>query len=174
MLEIGTLRRAAILAALLLAGAGITFFSLYTLSPSSAPSGQFELGAIEIATSSGTRQIDVELAKTQAEQSQGLMYRTSLPDNRGMLFLHQTPGEVRMWMRNTYIPLDMVFIRADGIVHRIAAMAEPLSDDVIASQGAVTAVLELNGGAAQRLGIKPGDRVRHPHFTSAAQPAGHR
>jgi hypothetical protein len=70
-----------------------------------------------------------------------------------------------MWMRNTYIPLDMVFIRPDGTVHRIAAMTEPLSETTIASGGDVSAVLELNGGAAARLGLKVGDKVRHGHFT---------
>jgi hypothetical protein len=69
-----------------------------------------------------------------------------------------------MWMHNTYIPLDMVFIRADGTVHRIEKRAEPLSDRIIASQGPVSAVLELPGGDAERLGLKPGDRVRHSIF----------
>ena len=69
-----------------------------------------------------------------------------------------------MWMRNTYIPLDMVFIRADGVVHRIEAWTEPLSDDIISSHGEVSACLELAGGAAERLGLKPGDRVAYPLF----------
>jgi uncharacterized membrane protein (UPF0127 family) len=73
-----------------------------------------------------------------------------------------------MWMHNTYIPLDMVFIRADGTVHRIESRAEPLSDHIIRSDGQVSAVLELPGGAAERLGLKPGDRVRHPFFSAAA------
>jgi uncharacterized membrane protein (UPF0127 family) len=67
-------------------------------------------------------------------------------------------------MRNTYIPLDMVFIRADGIVHRIEARTEPLSETIISSRGDVTACLELAGGAAERLGLKPGDRVEHSYF----------
>jgi hypothetical protein len=69
-----------------------------------------------------------------------------------------------MWMRNTYIPLDMVFIRADGTVHRIEAMTEPHSEEIIASKGPVTGVLEIAGGAAARMGLKPGDTVRHRHF----------
>jgi hypothetical protein len=71
-----------------------------------------------------------------------------------------------MWMRNTYIPLDMVFIRADGTVHRIEPRTEPLSERIIASRGPVSAVLEIAGGAAERLGLKPGDKVRHPLFGS--------
>ena len=81
-----------------------------------------------------------------------------------MLFPYSEAREITMWMRNTYIPLDMVFIRADGIIHRIEVRAEPMSERIIASQGEVSAVLELAGGAAERLGLKAGDRVRHPLF----------
>ena len=88
-----------------------------------------------------------------------------------MLFFYETPQEITMWMRNTYIPLDMVFIRADGTVHRIEARTEPLSENIIASRGDVTACLELAGGAAERLGLKPGDRVEHRFFKPAAKPA---
>ena len=86
-----------------------------------------------------------------------------------MLFFYETPQEITMWMRNTYIPLDMVFIRADGTVHRIEARTEPLSEDIIASRGDVVACLELAGGAAERLGLKPGDRVDHRLFRSAGK-----
>ena len=73
-----------------------------------------------------------------------------------------------MWMRNTYISLDMVFIRADGVIHRIEARTEPMSERIISSEGPVAAVLELAGGAAERLGLKPGDRVRHSIFGTKA------
>jgi uncharacterized membrane protein (UPF0127 family) len=108
--------------------------------------------------------IDVEMAETPKEKELGLMFRTELADNQGMLFPYGAPQEVTMWMHNTYIPLDMVFIRADGTVHRIEQRAEPLSDRIISSEGQVSAVLEMAGGAAQRLGLKPGDRIRHPLF----------
>jgi uncharacterized membrane protein (UPF0127 family) len=108
--------------------------------------------------------IDIEIALAPQEKALGLMFRTELADGRGMLFPYESPREVTMWMRNTYIPLDMVFIRADGVVHRIEKRAEPLSDRTISSHGPVTAVLELPGGAAERLGLKPGDRVRHSTF----------
>jgi uncharacterized membrane protein (UPF0127 family) len=123
-----------------------------------------------LVTSAGKETpIDAEIAEEPEEKRLGLMFRTELPDGRGMLFPYGEPREITMWMHNTYIPLDMVFIRADGRVHRIESSAEPLSDRIIASQGPVTAVLELPGGAAERLGLKPGDLVRHPLFAAPAR-----
>ncbi|MDX2309670.1 MAG: DUF192 domain-containing protein [Hyphomicrobium sp.] len=117
-----------------------------------------------IVTAGGRRSFTVEIADEPAEQSLGLMYRTALAAGTGMLFVHPKPKELAMWMRNTYIPLDMVFIRADGIVHRIASNTEPMSETLIPSKGLVTGVLEIGGGEAQRLGIKPGDKVEHRLF----------
>jgi hypothetical protein len=128
---------------------------------------RFARDTLDIVTAGGTRTLDIEVAVSPSEQAQGLMFRTELADTAGMLFLHPVAGEIRMWMRNTYIPLDMVFIRADGTVHRIAERTEPMSEEVIPSNGSVAAVLEIAGGAAQRLGIKPGDTVRHAHFGTA-------
>lgn len=108
--------------------------------------------------------IDVEIAEEPKEKALGLMFRTELPEGTGMLFPYERPQEVTMWMRNTYIPLDMVFIRADGVVHRIEAHTQPMSEEIIASDGPVSAVLELPAGAAAKLGLKPGDRVRHARF----------
>jgi uncharacterized membrane protein (UPF0127 family) len=121
-----------------------------------------------LTTGAGSKMIDIEVAAMPDQQALGLMFRTSLADTKGMLFPYCRPRELTMWMRNTYIPLDMVFIRACGTVHRIEVNAEPLSERVISSGGPVTAVLELAGGAAERLGLKPGDKVRHPHFQSPA------
>jgi hypothetical protein len=164
-----TSRRAAVLAALAFAvGAAVLAFwrtSAEWGEPANAQ--RFSHDTLELVTAAGVRKIDIELAVTPSEQAQGLMFRTGLADTHGMLFLHPAPGEIRMWMHNTYIPLDMIFIRADGTVHRIAARTEPMSDAVIASHGEVTAVLELNGGAAERLGLKVGDTVRHAHFKAA-------
>jgi len=117
-----------------------------------------------LATVRGERKIIVEIAETDRQKALGLMFRTKLADDRGMLFVYGAPQEITMWMKNTYIPLDMVFIRDDGRVHRIAANTEPLSEDIIASKGAVSFVLELAGGAAERLGLKAGARLRHPLF----------
>jgi uncharacterized membrane protein (UPF0127 family) len=112
--------------------------------------------------------IDVEIAEAPKEKELGLMFRTELPHGTGMLFPYEAPREVTMWMHNTFIPLDMVFIRPDGVVHRIEERAEPMSDRVIYSQGPVSAVLELPAGEAARLGLKPGDRVRHAYFGAKA------
>jgi len=125
---------------------------------------------LKLLTASAERVIDVEVTETPEEKAQGLMFRTRLADTSGMLFFYDTPQEITMWMRNTYIPLDMVFIRADGIVHRLEARTEPLSEDIIASRGDVVACLELAGGGAERLGLKVGDRVEHRLFKVAAKP----
>jgi len=119
---------------------------------------------LKLHTAAAVRTINIEIADTAQEKAQGLMYRTSLADTQGMLFFYDTPQEITMWMRNTYIPLDMVFIRADGIVHRIEARTEPLSEAIIGSRGEVSACLELAGGATERLGLKRGDKVEHRFF----------
>lgn len=120
------------------------------------------------AESGAAVSFDVEIAVTEAEKALGLMYRTNLPLGRGMLFPYANAHEITMWMRNTYIPLDMLFIRSDGSVHRIEANTQPLSESVIASGGPVTAVLEIAGGSAAKFGIKPGDKVRHAIFSGDA------
>jgi uncharacterized membrane protein (UPF0127 family) len=119
---------------------------------------------LKLHTAATVRVINVEIADTPQEKAQGLMFRTSLADDQGMLFFYDTPQEITMWMRNTYIPLDMVFIRADGTVHRIEAWTQPFSESIISSGPNVVACLELAGGAAERLGLKPGDRVEHTLF----------
>jgi uncharacterized protein len=120
--------------------------------------------ALVLKTSAGDKTIDTEIADTSEQKAMGLMFRTSLADTAGMLFPYTPPTEITMWMKNTYIPLDMVFIKANGTVHRIAVRTEPLSEKVIASEGECAAVLELAGGAAERLGLKVGDRVLHGLF----------
>jgi uncharacterized protein len=134
-----------------------------------APSAEAKMRreTLTLVTAAGERKIDIEVAETMEEKALGLMFRTTLADTAGMLFPYGSPQELTMWMRNTYIPLDMVFIRADGVVHRIEVRTTPLSEKVIASEGNVTAVLELAGGASERLGLKPGDRVLHSHFKTA-------
>jgi uncharacterized protein len=109
----------------------------------------------------------IEVAATEREKALGLMFRTELGDSQGMLFPYAAERGLQMWMHNTYIPLDMLFIRADGTIARIEERAEPLSDRVISSGAPVLAVLEIPGGAAARLGIKAGDKVRYPIFSGA-------
>ena len=125
---------------------------------------------IEPAGGGASHAFDIELASTEQEKAVGLMFRTKLADTEGMLFPYGNAQIMMMWMHNTYISLDMVFICGDGVIERIEAQAEPLSDRVISSGAPVTAVLELAGGAAERLGIKPGDRVLHTAFDAAKKP----
>jgi uncharacterized protein len=124
----------------------------------------FPEAELVVESSTGSHRFTVELALTPEQQRRGLMFRRELADDRGMLFDFGTERPVTMWMRNTYIPLDMIFIRADGTIHHIAEDTTPLSDATIVSRGPVRAVLEVNAGTAERLGIAPGDRVRHEIF----------
>ena len=119
---------------------------------------------LEIATKSGVRVFSVEMATTEEEKQTGLMYRKELPDGKGMLFDFSPEQQISMWMKNTYISLDMIFIRADGRILRIAENTEPLSTRIISSGGLAMAVLEVAAGTAQKYGIQPGDRVAHPLF----------
>jgi hypothetical protein len=122
---------------------------------------------LAIRTADGAEhRFTVEVARARAEQEQGLMFRESLAEDRGMLFDWGGMVEASMWMKNTLIPLDMLFIDADGVILEIFANTVPGSLDVITAGVPVRAVLELKGGAAKRLGLKPGDRVRHPIFTT--------
>lgn len=127
------------------------------------PAGQQTL---EIASKTGVHMFSVEIADNDAEREKGLMYRRELPDGRGMLFDFHREQEVSFWMQNTYIPLDMIFIRADGRIFRIAENTEPLSTRLIPSGGPVRAVLEVIGGTARKLGIEVGDRVASPIFNA--------
>jgi uncharacterized membrane protein (UPF0127 family) len=132
------------------------------LAAAAAQAQSFEPLAV---VSSGARHaFQVEVMRDDAERAQGLMYRRSLAPDRGMLFDFGRVEPVSMWMKNTYIPLDMLFIRPDGTIARVAANAEPLSTQTIPSGEPVVGVLEVAGGTAARLGIKPGDRVEHPMF----------
>jgi uncharacterized protein len=121
---------------------------------------------LEIATKSGVQVFSVEMATTEEEKTTGLMYRKELPDGKGMLFDFSPEQQISMWMKNTYISLDMIFIRADGRILRIAENTEPHSTKIISSGGLAKGVLEVIAGTAQKYGIKPGDRVAHPLFNS--------
>ena len=123
-----------------------------------------ELQNLEIVSQSGVHVFSVEFAATDEERERGLMFRKELPDGHGMLFDFKADRDVAMWMKNTLIPLDMIFIRSDGRISNIAESTEPMSTRIIPSRGAVRAVLEVPGGTAKRLGIKVGDRVAHPMF----------
>jgi len=107
----------------------------------------------------GSHRFTVEVARTAAEQARGLMYRRSLGPDRGMIFPLAQPEQATFWMKDTYIPLDLIFIRADGSIANVAANARPRDEHLIASEGMVSEVLEIPGGRAAQLGIVPGDRV---------------
>jgi len=119
---------------------------------------------LTIKTATATHVFRVELATTPDQQRQGLMYRRSMPSDAGMLFLYDNGSKVTMWMANTYIPLDMVFIGPTGRITHIVERTVPQSTELIGSNGPVRAVLELNGGTTSRLGIRVGDKVEHAAF----------
>jgi uncharacterized protein len=127
----------------------------------------FPKGEVTIVSAGGRHRFQVELATTPEQMAQGLMFRKSLAEDAGMLFDYGRPEPASFWMKNTLIPLDMIFIGADGRIVNIHERAVPLSLDAINSAGPVRAILEVNGGTASRLGIKPGDRVENPIFGSA-------
>ncbi len=136
-------------------------------SPADAQQGlaSFPRDSLVLHTADGTeRALDVELAVNREQQAQGLMYRQSLAADAGMLFIYRPARPVSMWMKNTLIPLDMLFIAEDGEIVKIVERAVPLSLTTISSDRRVRAVLEINGGMVNRLGIRPGDRVVHPAF----------
>lgn len=149
--------------------AALVFLGLLSVMPTrvSAQQSGFRHDKLTLETATGRYELAIEVAESAQQKALGLMYRTKLPDNYGMLFPYGQPQEITMWMRNTYIPLDMVFITAAGTVHRIEVKAEPLNERVIASKGAVVAVLELPGGAAERYGLKAGDKVVYSGFGTA-------
>jgi uncharacterized membrane protein (UPF0127 family) len=130
------------------------------LAAATSAAGAAGFNRLTIDTAQGSQAFSVELARTPDEMSLGLMYRQSMAADAGMLFVYPSDQEVTFWMQNTEIPLDMLFIAGDGRIRRIAERTIPFSTTPIPSVDEVRAVLELNGGTAARLGIKPGDVVR--------------
>ncbi len=120
--------------------------------------------ALSVLTAKGERRFTVEVVREEADRNRGLMFRKSLAADAGMLFDYDPPQEVSFWMKNTLIPLDIIFIGTDGRIIKIAARTTPLSLEPIPSGGVVRGVFEIKGGGAAKLGINVGDRVRHPIF----------
>ncbi len=121
-------------------------------------------GKIEILASQGSLTFSIEIADDPDAQARGLMFRPALPADAGMLFIFDPQRPANFWMRNTMIPLDMIFIDDTGRVESIAERTDPYSEQVSSSEGDVRAVLEINGGLSRELGIGPGDQVIHPAF----------
>lgn len=137
---------------------------LFAVPAAAQPQPTLPQSDLVIVTEKGPQRFKVELADNDASRARGMMFRTSMAPDAGMLFDFGQEQTVSFWMRNTLIPLDMLFIKADGTILNIHQRAIPRDETGITSAGPVRAVLELNGGTAARLGIRPGDRVRHAVF----------
>lgn len=142
------------------------------LLAASAAAGQAACApdVVELKGPRGTARFAVELADTDAERARGLMFREKLASSAGMLFVYDRPGRAAFWMKNTLIPLDMIFAGPTGTVLRVHENAVPHDETPIDGGEGVLAVLEINGGLARRLGIGPGTVMRHPAF-AAGPPA---
>ena len=144
--------------------------SLAACQPStgnSAPLGQSAAGLdlipLTVTSKGKVHRFTVEVAATPEQQTMGLMNRSSMAADRGMIFPFPEPRPASFWMKNTLIPLDIIFVRTDGTIANIAANAVPLSEEPMSSEGIVGSVLELNGGQSAELGIGPGDKVEWQH-----------
>jgi hypothetical protein len=124
-----------------------------------------EFEPLNIIAKSGLHRFQVEVARTDQDRATGLMHRKELPEGRGMLFDFAREQEVSMWMENTYVSLDMIFIRRNGRILSIAENTTPLSRAIVSSKGPAFAVLEVVAGTAKKLGLAPGDQVAHPLFS---------
>jgi uncharacterized protein len=122
---------------------------------------QERLEKLQIISGTTTHSFQIEVMRSNEERAKGLMFRQFMPQDRGMLFDFNDEQLITMWMRNTYIPLDMLFIKADGRIHRIHERAQPLDETTISSGGNVRYVLEINGGVASKLGLKAGDMMKY-------------
>ncbi len=149
-----------------------TLALLLSLAAAGASAGApCDPGTITILTGEGKARFAVEIADEPAEQARGLMFRPHLDDDAGMLFVYEKPRRARFWMKNTMIPLDMIFIDDTGRVESIAVRRDTYSERGSASEGPVRAVLEINAGLSEELGIDPGDQAIHPAFEAAPEAA---
>jgi hypothetical protein len=126
-------------------------------------------GKIEIITDQGNQTFSIEIADEPQEQARGLMFRPSMPTDAGMLFIFDQPRQANFWMRNTMIPLDMIFIDDTGKVDSVAERSDTYSEQVSSSKGDVQAVLEINGGLSRQMGIGPDTQVIHQAFENAPE-----
>ena len=145
----------------------LTFLLAFAALPAGAQDGpqpKLKVESLEILTKTGIRVFQVEMAESQEQQRIGLMFRKEVPDGEGMLFDFRVSRPVAMWMQNTIVSLDMIFIRSDGTIANIAKATTPFSLATVESYGPVTAVLEVAAGSADRYGIAAGDKVSHRIF----------
>jgi len=125
------------------------------------------LESLTIVSNDTSHVFSIEVADTQPELSRGMMYREDIPVNEGMLFEFGEEKVTSIWMKNTSVSLDVIFVRADGSILKIEHSAKPFSLRSMTSEAPVTAVLEIAGGQANVLGIRPGDILQHSYFTKA-------
>ena len=116
----------------------------------------------------GTARFDIAVADTNQERAKGLMFVEQMATMQGMLFVYERPQRVSFWMRNTLIPLDMIFVDANGVIANIHSMAQPLDETPIFGGTDIQYVLEINGGLSDRLGLQVGDEMQHSSFGSDA------
>ena len=121
-------------------------------------------GRLEIRTTKASHGFSIEIVDTEEKRAEGLMFRTEMAPDHGMLFDFKREQPVAFWMKNTYLPLDMIFVKADGRILSIAENTTPLSEAMVPSSGPVRFVFEVVAGTSKRLGIAPGDRVVHPRM----------
>lgn len=161
-----TVRRVSIAVATLCVALGLAAPSgpSAALAQPAAVSTETSLEPLEIVTAAGANRFSVEVMRNDEQRARGLMFRRFMPADRGMLFDFKREEQVSMWMKNTFLPLDMIFADRTGRIVSIAENTEPMSERIIPSGGPVLAVLEVNAGTAARLGLKPGDRLKHPLF----------
>lgn len=149
--------------------AGLLLALAWSFGPANAQDAM-PVGPLVIETGEGgSHAFTVELAATDEHRATGLMFRREMAADAGMIFDYGRDRRASMWMRNTYLPLDMLFIKANGRIESIKARTVPLSETSIRSKGKVRAVLELNAGTTSRLSIKPGDLVRHELFGNLSE-----
>lgn len=148
----------------------ITFVSLSAMGKAEEAQTPTDnvIESLSVSSAGGVHDFSVEIVDTKESMARGLMHREHLDQGAGMLFDFKRVRHINFWMKNTLIPLDIIFIKADGTIANIAENTTPLSEDSIPAAEPVLGVLEINGGLSAKLGIKPGDRVHHRIFGNAA------
>ncbi len=145
-------------------GAGKAKEHVGTMPDRTKPQKKLRVEAVIIKTKDGPVIIQAEIADSKNDQIIGLMHRKTMADEEGMLFVYEQVQDITMWMQNTILPLDMVFISKNGKISHIAYSAQPFSLDIISSNGPAKAVLEIKAGIADKLKLKVGDKVNHAAF----------
>lgn len=160
------------LAALLLSAAALVAACASTPARAPALFPALQQAKVRAVTSTGTHEFSVWIAADPKSRERGLMFVREMPADRGMLFVFEFPQDVAFWMKDTFLPLDLVFIAEDGTVLNIAANAKPFSLDPIESDGEALTVLEVLGGTAKKIGLKPGDRLELPSLRTTGKAPG--